>query len=258
MLLEFSRQRQLAPPVDMITNSEETLGRKRPRDPLEAKKFDEEWKSRMGQIMPKKFRARALMDQKATSVADVSAVLGLLKEQTEKAEEKEQDGSEGAEEEEGKKLSHKARKRQSRALKIERARDELAEKRIEDIRKKLESNKVAVQIMDETLETADYGVSDGEVKIFWNDLHDAQQAESWPETVVHGHFKPSEDRHVLRKDGLLYNIEPPRSHLPSSPPEATESEADPKGESVSENSAEVVTEEEAETKKGLGKLKFWK
>ena len=39
----------------------------------------------MGQIMQKKLRARILMDQKATSVADVAAVLTIQEEKAEKA-----------------------------------------------------------------------------------------------------------------------------------------------------------------------------
>ncbi|KAJ5587500.1 uncharacterized protein N7459_003265 [Penicillium hispanicum] len=80
LLREFSMQRQLAPPPEMITVTEEYLALKRPRDPVGAEEFDQANKRRIGQPMEKKERARVLMDQKATSVADIAAVLAIQEE----------------------------------------------------------------------------------------------------------------------------------------------------------------------------------
>lgn len=82
-------QRQLAPPREMITITKEFLDRKRPRDQEEAKKFNEEHEHRVGQLMKPKDRKRVVMDHRATSVADIAAVLEIQANEFKEKEEKE-------------------------------------------------------------------------------------------------------------------------------------------------------------------------
>ncbi|EAW13186.1 mitochondrial 54S ribosomal protein mL67 [Aspergillus clavatus NRRL 1] len=184
LLREFSMQRQLAPPRDMITISEQYLAQKRPRDPEEAKKFDEKYADKLGWLMEKKDRARAVMDQKATSVADVAAVLAIQQEEIANGF---ADGKRGF-------LTRTARRRRREA------REKEAEKAAE------QADRVAV--LEQTLSTpeVDYKIQEPEdktkvledngVKILWTDIHNACFAEAWPERVWHGELDLSRD-HVM-------------------------------------------------------------
>lgn len=89
LLREFSMQRQLAPPREMITITKEFLDRKRPRDQEKAREFDEEYEGRIGQLMKPKHRQQAVMNQKATSVADIAAVLQIQANESKEKEQKE-------------------------------------------------------------------------------------------------------------------------------------------------------------------------
>lgn len=81
LLREFSMLRQFSPPEDMIKVTKEWLDRKRPRDPNEAKKFDKENEWKIGSFLPQKERARVLMDQKVSSVADAAKALDIVLEE---------------------------------------------------------------------------------------------------------------------------------------------------------------------------------
>ena len=80
-LRELSKQRQLAPPEDMVITTQEDIDRMKARyEPAELGDMikDRELKlPKVGQLLPKELRARKLMSQKTTSVADVAFVLGL-------------------------------------------------------------------------------------------------------------------------------------------------------------------------------------
>ncbi|EEP80097.1 predicted protein [Uncinocarpus reesii 1704] len=249
LLREFSVQRQLSPPQESIINSEETLARKRPRDPLEAKKWDEIWKPRIGQFMMKKDRARVLMDQKATSVADVAAVLAIQQKAEEKAEEEVEE--EGKEEEkktgdEKTKISHRARKRLVRARRKEKALEESVRQRIAKLERALSRKGIQAKI-DENGELEDHKVAEGEVKILWTDLQDAQNAEEWPESVRHGELEPTRE-HIIGSKLKAQELQPAAQSQPVSSEAGSTTEGHP--------GAQEQTEEPA--KKGLNRLKFWK
>lgn len=197
LLREFSMQRQLAPPREMITITPEFLAQKRPRDPIEAEKFDEEYKDKVGWLMKREDRARAVMDQKATSVADVAAVLAIQEEEIKNGF---ADGKRGY-------LTRTARKRR-RAAREKEAR--LAQERAERVAKfaeRLSNDEVEVKIAD-TTRPGDYVLEDNEVKILWRDVQDARYAESWPDRVRHGELQAGYD-HVMMGQKPMGSLEVP-------------------------------------------------
>ena len=80
-LRELSLQRQLLPPDDMVITTQEDIDRIRDKhDPVDLEYMEEEDKlklPRVGDLLPKKERAKKLMSQKKTAVADLAFVLGL-------------------------------------------------------------------------------------------------------------------------------------------------------------------------------------
>ncbi|PYH90630.1 hypothetical protein BO71DRAFT_361109 [Aspergillus ellipticus CBS 707.79] len=183
LLREFAMQRQLAPPRSMITITEHWLSQRRPRDPTEAKEFNEKYQDKVGWLMEKKDRARAVMDQKATSVADVSAVLEIQEEEIKNGF---ADGKRGF-------LTRTARRRRREAkAKEERIAEGQAE-RVAAFEKTLSGPMVDYKI--EEVEGGGPAVDSG-VKILWTDLHDARFAKMWPERVRHGELDLSRD-HVM-------------------------------------------------------------
>lgn len=174
LLREFSMQRQLSPPPEMITVTKEFLDAKRPKDPTAAEEFDRLNMKRIGHPMEKKERARVLMDQKATSVADIGAVLTIQHEEVEN----------GFLERESKRgpLTRKARKRCHEAREREQARAKAYAARIKALERHLNPRKLG--------EADDaYPKSPEAVKVLWRDVHDAQYAESWPASVEHGELE---------------------------------------------------------------------
>ncbi|KAM5463905.1 hypothetical protein MauCBS54593_007350 [Microsporum audouinii] len=237
LLREFSLRRQLEPPTKLITNSKESLEKKRPQDLAEAKKWDQTWNPRIGQIMMKKDRARVLMDQKATSVADAAAVLTIQAKREQKQHEQEENEGEKGEPQE-KKLSHKARRRVIRAQKRQQAHEELVRKRINELEKSMSNRGIQAKV-DMEGELADYKVEEGAVKLLWTDLQDAQYACSWPDIVQHGELEPNRE-HIIGNALKLDKEE----HLSSS-----------LEETLIENDASTSAPAEEPTKKGL---RFWK
>ncbi|OKL58065.1 hypothetical protein UA08_06603 [Talaromyces atroroseus] len=186
LLREFSLQRQLAPPKEMITITEKWLDQKRPRDMMEAEKWEEENKmnEKVGWMMNKKDRARVLMDQKATSVADIAAVLEI---QEKELEEGFALGTRGY-------LTRKARQRRRLGRKLEAEATERATERVQKFEDQLE-DLAGVSIENPTGHN-EYSVESKQVKILWTDIYDAQYAKSWPERVSHGHLALLHD-HVM-------------------------------------------------------------
>ena len=84
-LRELSLQRQLEPPDEMVVTTEEDVEKvKRKYSPAQIDGLIRQHKVKLpivGQLLPKKMRARKLMDQKATSVADLALCLGLQEKQ---------------------------------------------------------------------------------------------------------------------------------------------------------------------------------
>ncbi|KAJ5527409.1 hypothetical protein N7513_011568 [Penicillium frequentans] len=176
MLREFSMQRQLAPPKEMITVTEEFLAAKRPKGPVEAELYDRMNRKRVGNTMEKKERARALMDQKATSVADIAAVLSIQKEEIANGL-LSRDGSRGY-------LTRKARQRRREALHQEQERAKENAARIgvlEGYLSKRSGEDVKIGEVE-----SDYPETAETVKILWHDVHDAHYAEAWDSSIQHG------------------------------------------------------------------------
>lgn len=181
LLREFSLQRQLSPPPEMITVTEEFLAAKRPRDPLAAEEFDRLNKKRVGHVMEKKERARVLMDQKATSVADIAAVLAIQEKEVEN----------GFLDKEYKRgyLTRRARQRRRLTRLREEAQAEANTARVKALEEQLSkmvSEDAEVKIREEDPAYPDRPEA---VKVLWQDVHDARYAESWPASVEHGELE---------------------------------------------------------------------
>ncbi|EDN05879.1 hypothetical protein I7I51_06256 [Histoplasma capsulatum] len=292
LLREFSMQRQLAPPADMITASQdnEVLTRQRPRDPAEAEKWDEEWKIRMEQhqFLNKKLRARILMDQKATSVADVAAVLALQQQKMKEEQEREareneledeneeeteeveggdgekvknESGKVGDKDKTGKKISRKRRKRIQAAIRAQQALEKDTMDKIAELERMLQVK------IDPSLPPSEHHiVNEGEVKMFWVDLHNLQYAESWPKNVIHGQLKPVRG-HIMGTEldlaaGELLALggapaakgEDGEGAEQAGAGSGTLAKADTQAEGEQEK-ADAPKEEKSRS--GLGKLKFW-
>ncbi|KAJ5246660.1 hypothetical protein N7468_001643 [Penicillium chermesinum] len=177
LLREFSMQRQLSPPPEMITVTEELLAAKRPKNPVEAEEFDKMNLKRIGKTMEKKERARVLMDQRATSVADIAAVVSI----------QDQAIADGFLERDGKRgyLTRKARQRRRAALKEAQEKAEENQAYVADLEARMsESQGEDVEIPEV-------------VRILWRDVHDAQFAENWSKNVRHGQLQLSPDAQIM-------------------------------------------------------------
>ncbi|GIJ86269.1 hypothetical protein Asppvi_005155 [Aspergillus pseudoviridinutans] len=197
LLREFSMQRQLAPPREMITITEQFLAQKRPRNPEEAKKFDEKYADKIGWLMEKKDRARAVMDQKATSVADIAAVLSIQEDEIANGF---ADGKRGY-------LTPAARRRRREARKKEQEKTAEQAERVAAFAQTLSTPEVDYTIQEPN-DDADL-LGDNGVKILWSDIHNARFAEKWPDRVWHGELDLSRDhvmpdeKHIPGKEDLL-------------------------------------------------------
>lgn len=205
LLREFSMQRQLAPPREMITITKELLDRKRPRDPDDAKKFDEKYSEKVGQLMPKEWRARAVMDQKATSVADIAAVLAIQEEEIKNGF---ADGKRGY-------LTRTARRRRREAREKEQ---ELAERnatQISEFEKEvlnapefIPNKQIEFKIQEPKEDpNSEYHLEGDQVKVLWGDIRDAEYAESWPDRVTHGELRLARDHVMAGQKHLLYGLQ---------------------------------------------------
>jgi hypothetical protein len=170
LLREFSTQRQLSPPKELVSTSQAWLDKRRPKEPEEAKKFDEEYEKRVGQLMKKRDRARAVMNQKATSVADIAAIIAI---QEEEIKNDFASGKRGY-------MTRKARQRRRQGRMADQQASEAAAKRVQEF-----EELVGYKIGDIT-GIKEYNLEPQQVKILWNDIHDAQWARTWPDRVSHG------------------------------------------------------------------------
>ncbi|KAE8356700.1 transcriptional regulation of mitochondrial recombination-domain-containing protein [Aspergillus coremiiformis] len=193
LLREFSLQRQLSPPREMITITERYLNQKRPKSPTEAKEFDEKYAGKVGWLMEKKDRARAVMDQKATSVADVSAVLAI---QEQEIADGFADGKTGY-------LTRTARRRRRAARVKEAAKAAEQSERVAALEKALSTSQVEYKIQEPDSSNRQEGNG---IKILWTDVQDARYAESWPERVRHGELELTRD-HVMSGPKLAYEFD---------------------------------------------------
>ena len=230
LLREFSLQRQLAPPRDLITITEDWIAKKRPVDRKEAEEFDEKMQGKVGKLMEPKERAKAVMNQKATSVADIAAVLKIQEEESkatvsgrvEELEEEdglieeggESQGKEAAEgnggetqedgqpKKDGKVITKAYLKRKEIADKKEATRAKKVAERIESLEKALSTPKRPVKIRV----PANKNKGDGPVKVLWIDLQDSQYAQAWPENVRHGELETTRD-HVIPGAKQEYDLD---------------------------------------------------
>lgn len=195
LLREFSMQRQLSPPPEMITVTEEFLAAKRPKDPLAAEEFDRLNKKRIGKVMEKKERARVLMDQKATSVADIAAVLAIQEKEIE-------NGFLDREYKRGY-LTRRARQRRRETRLREEAQAEANAARVKALEEHL-NNTLASEDTELKIGEADPAYPDRPeaVKVLWRDVHDARYAESWPVGVEHGELELTRS-HVIGSERQL-------------------------------------------------------
>ncbi|OJJ51065.1 hypothetical protein ASPZODRAFT_11911 [Penicilliopsis zonata CBS 506.65] len=186
LLREFALQRQLSPPREMITITDSWLSQRRPRDPVQAKEFDDKYATKRGWLMEKKDRARALMDQKATSVADVAAVLAIQEEEIANGF---ADGKRGY-------LTRRARQRRREARAKEEEKTAERAERIARFATLLSDPGLEVKIEEQAAEGDAFLLAENDVKILWMDLQDARFAETWPTRVQHGELDQSYD-HVI-------------------------------------------------------------
>lgn len=243
LLREFSVRRQLSPPVESITVTDEFLERKRPRDPLEIENFEEEWSRQRGKIMNRKMRARVLMDQKATSVADVAAVLAIQCQEAESPEDETESPSAESGSKDGKKLSNRTLRRRKQTRQKQEEQAATVRQRIAELEQHLSrSERAQVRVVDSTPETEHMTVPEGEVRVFWVDPHDAQYAQEWPKHVVHGQLKPM-GGHIID-----YHLAEGPSVVAVAPAEAAPAVATETSEG----------EGPAQPQSGLERLKFWK
>ncbi|CAG8925536.1 unnamed protein product [Penicillium salamii] len=182
LLRQFALLRQLSPPKEMITVTKEYLDSKRPKDPRDQKEWDDHNMGRLGHIMKQKERAKVLMDQKATSIADVAFVLQKQSDDILK-------GLPGYTKSGYKTL--KARKRRRAALK---AATELASERAEQI------SSLEEQLQAE-IRTDVSKPEEQQVKILWQDLYDAQYAKEWPEFIHHGQLRWTRN-HIIGQEAV--------------------------------------------------------
>lgn len=207
LLREFSLRRQLEPPKEMITVTEDLVARRRPKSITEAKEYDDNWNRQIGFIMNQDLRARALMDQKATSVADIAQVLEIVRHKifgvakTEPEPEAESGETTTAAADSGnngetKKLSNRAKKR----IRLEKLRQEkleiAAQERLHELERQLSRHREMFKIAESTDQTQHLNVPTGEARIFWVDPKDAEYAPAWPDFTVHGMLNRA-DEHVM-------------------------------------------------------------
>lgn len=180
-------QRQLAPPQEMITVTEELLAAKRPKKPTDAEEFDNLNRKRLGLTMEKRERARVLMNQRATSVADIAAVVSIQDEAIANGF-LDRDGSRGY-------LTRKARQRRRAALKGAEEKAEENQARVEQFEETLaESSHEDVKIAPTDAPDPENA---GVVKILWRDVDDAHHAQSWSANVQHGKLQLTRDAQIM-------------------------------------------------------------
>lgn len=197
-LRELSLQRQLAPPDDMVIATQEDIDKRAARfNPLDFEDMKKNKQIRLptvGQLLPKSYRSKKLMNQKTTSVADVAFVLGLQAEgpTPEEAIQLRQDKKAAWWDAVSKKARSRARVNETKKTR--------AEEKLALIRKLADQRGSGILGIDmdatnrialERNEFAPSPLESKEVRLLWADLRDAAYAQSWPDTVVHAELAPT-------------------------------------------------------------------
>ncbi|KAJ5312584.1 hypothetical protein PENANT_c007G10531 [Penicillium antarcticum] len=181
-LRQFALLRQLSPPEEMITVTKEFLESRRPADLRDQKEWDKQNMGRVGQIMKKKERAQALMDQKATSIADIAFLLGKH----------------------AGRILNGSPERFLAAYRTQRRRHRQKVAR-EKLAGAAEERAAEVVSLEEQLDVeiaADLNTpDDGSVKILWQDVYSPQYAKHWPGFVQHGQLRWTRNHVISQEQG---------------------------------------------------------
>ena len=218
-LREFALRRQLSPPPEQLIATEKDYEdeKKRKGDPVDVR--EQQFARNMklpfvGQRLPKKLRAKRLMDQRATSVADLAFVLLLARRSFPRLEKELKVPLEERDQERLKLLGRKGRKR----LRAIRADEKEQEKEITERQTLVETvdvnkgkmpldKKVAEQLSIEydgavtesnrvinlaDMESAKNSLRQGprDIQVLWADVRDGTYAAEWPEGVFHQELQP--------------------------------------------------------------------
>lgn len=175
----------------MMTITQEWLDRKRPKTPSEADEFDEKYKDKLGWKLEKKDRARAIMDQKATSVADIAAVLAIQEDEVKNGFGEERPPAPG---------SRRRRQRQANAQKKNEAFVKEAAERVARWEKSISDSTREYKV-----ELPQSELTGDRVKLVWADIQDARFAQSWPERVRHAEMDMSRDHVMMARGESFYS-----------------------------------------------------
>ncbi|ETN45089.1 uncharacterized protein HMPREF1541_09965 [Cyphellophora europaea CBS 101466] len=240
-LREFSLRRQLDPQQESLMTTQEDIDKaiRKAGDPFEVREryVDHDVKGRkvlraplLGFKLPKRIRARKLMNQKASSVADTSFVLGLAMEQLEKlfatrynAQHRLASVTKGRLQGLGvrgrKRLRAIRAEEEEKELQIAQRQDLASEANISKgmvpldrhIARRLSTEVNGAVVEDESVNRLvdaapaekGYDNVDCEIQVLWADMRDGTYAETWPEGVFHGELQPaatskSAEMHVVQ------------------------------------------------------------
>ena len=219
-LREFAVRRQLSPEEGslMTTLVDIEKVKNKAGDPIDVREKLRDGRLKlptMGHKLPQRLRAERLMNQKATSVADVSFVLGMATEWMEGKKGEDAGNDVEKERERMRGLGRRGQKRLKAIREVERVGDEKIEKRQElartvDVKQgKVELDGYAAQQLsygyDATLGPSNRLVESSEldavtkavgvqgpmgVNVLWADLRDGTYAQSWPDNVFHALLTP--------------------------------------------------------------------
>lgn len=237
-LREFSLRRQLDPPQDELMATQADIDKfvKTQGNPY---KLRSRYLSRdgprkrsfqfpiLGKKLPLKYRAQKLMDQKASSVADASFVLGLALEQLKPLYQKRYNSEAAllhATEAKVQGLGRRAR----RTLGIKRSHEQEKAEEIaqrQELASKVDMSKGMLPLTKDVAEDLSIQFGGGiqgesnrvlnmqparndyddecEIQVAWADIRDGTYAESWPDGVFHGELQP----HALTKRASIRVIQ---------------------------------------------------
>jgi Transcriptional regulation of mitochondrial recombination len=223
-LREFTMRRQLDPPPDYLITTEEDYekAKRAAGDPADVRERQIDGKLKLpmiGQRLPKKLRAKKLMDQRATSVADLSFVLALAQRELPGLEHKVKISPEERDRVKRAQLGRKGKKRLSAIRgEEEEAQKEIAELQViaQSVDRKQGQMPLDRQVADQlsieydgivagsnrVINMADIervktergedesGNTSHEIEVLWADFRDGTYAQGWPEGVLHGELQP--------------------------------------------------------------------
>jgi hypothetical protein len=222
-LREFSLRRQFDPNQEDLMSTQEDINRfmksigspARLRDKYLSKDGPRKEKFKfpvLGMKLPQRLRARKLMDQKATSVADMSLVLGLALDELKTLYSNNHNAKKALlRTTEGKLRS--MGKRGRRRLRMKRAEEEKKAAQIAERQELAQTHKAGSATVrrgfaKQLAMEFDVGIVDGsqlklkeprrnnyrqddcEIRVNWADIRDGTYAESWPDGVYHGELSP--------------------------------------------------------------------